>query len=233
MRALVLHPIHASVKKPGDAGEFKREALRFASQFPAPGGRIVPFNNALGKGARRREVERAIASGGPWDVIALFSHGLKLSIQTGHGVEHVGQLADVIVAHAAPHLRVELYACDAARDEDADRHDDVTEAVGGDGGFADQLRDALAARGLTGHVDAHAKPGHTTRNPHLRRFSMDGGPGVGGEWLVSPTVPEDATPAEAAAVRALWRSWSNALKGSLRHRFGLMTREEIERELTS
>lgn len=220
MRALVLHPIHPSPSKPGDAGEFKREALRFASQFPASGGRIVPFNNQLGKGARRREVERAIASGGPWDVIALFSHGLKLSVQTGHGVEQVGQLADVIAGRGAPRVLVELYACDAARDGDANRRDDVTEAVGGDGGFADQLRDALAERGVLGHVDAHAKPGHTTRNPHLRRFHMDGGPGVGGEWLVEPGTP-------------LWRPWISALKGDLRHRFGLMTREEIERELTS
>lgn len=218
MRALILRPIHASKTKPGDAAEFKRESERFAKLL-GPEARIVPFNNAFGKGARRREVERAIASGGPWDVIALFSHGLKTSIQTGHHVEHIGQLADVIAAHAAPHLRVELYACDAARDEDADRRDDVTEAVGGDGGFADQLRDALAARRLTGHVDAHAKPGHTTKNPHLRRFHMDGGPGVGGEWLVEPGTP-------------LWRPWVAALKGSLRMRFPLMTADEIKADLT-
>ncbi|MBK7153843.1 MAG: hypothetical protein IPH72_19025 [Sandaracinaceae bacterium] len=99
----------------------------------------------------------------------------------------------MVLDWAAPHLRVERYACDAARDDDADRRDDVTQSAGGDGGFADQLRDALAAHGLTGHVDAHAKPGHTTKNPHLRRFHMDGGPGVGGEWLVEPGT-------------ALWRS---------------------------
>lgn len=220
-RTLILHPIHASIAKPGDAGEFSREALRFAGLHP--GARVVRFSNALGKGARRREVERAIASGGPWDVIALFSHGLKTSIQTGHGVEQVAQLADVIAANSAPRLRVELYACDAARDADADKRDDLTESVGGDGGFADLLRDALATRGLQGHVDAHAKPGHATKNPHVRRFVMDHGPGAGGEWLVEPGT-------------TLWRPWSAALKsktGTLRLRFGLMTQAEIHAELAA
>ena len=215
-RTLVLRPIHPSASKPGDAGEFAREAMRFGRFHP--GARYVPFNNLAGKGSRRREVERAIASGGPWDVIALFSHGLKTSIQTGHGVEHVNHLADVIAANAAPRLCVELYACDAARDADADKRDDLTESVGGDGGFADMLRDALATRGLVGHVDAHAKPGHTSLNPHVRRFVMDHGPGAGGEWLVEPGSP-------------LWRRWIAALKGDLRHRFPLMTVEEIHAEL--
>ena len=219
MRALILHPLHPSPSKPGDAGEFKREAMRFGDMLIADGWDVTmqTFDNRPVRPSRRKPVDRAIASG-TWDMLALFGHGLRNSIQTGHDIASIPALADLLAEHSARPLRVELYACDAARDNDRDKRDDVRDAVGGDGGFADLLRDALAERGVTGHVDAHAKTGHTTKNPHVRRFSMDDGPGKGAAFLVDPKSPH-------------WRAWVRALKGDLRFRFPLMTREQIEAAL--
>src|SRR5690606_18287712 len=105
--------------------------------------------------------------------------------------------AKVIAEHTEPsHAIITLYACDAARDGDSDRRDDVAPGPGGDGGFADALRDALSAdHHMHGHVDAHASLGHATKNPFVRRFWMDGeSADIGGDWLISPGSPA-------------WRTW--------------------------
>ena len=97
--------------------------------------------------------------------------------------------------------------------------DSPGDGPGGDGGFADALRDALSERGVTGHVDAHVTTGHTTRNPHVRRFYCDGAAaGTGGDWLVAPGSPK-------------WRRWVTALKGDMRFRFPWLTPAEIDAAL--
>lgn len=215
MRALIFHPLRASPTKPADAGEFRREAERFAEALTDAGWDVTvqTFDNTLPRPQRRKPVGRVIASG-TWDLVALFGHGLRASIQTGHDMGSIPALAALLAEHSARPLRVELYACDAARDADRDKRDDVTDAVGGDGGFADALRDALAVLGVTGHVDAHAVAAHTTRNPYVRRFRMDDGPGAGAGWLVDPKGPH-------------WSAWRSSLKGDMRFRFPLMSADEI------
>jgi hypothetical protein len=151
-----------------------------------------------------------LREGDPVDHVALFCHGLARGIQTGHDLATVATLADAISASTAPprHLVVTLYACDAA--------DTRTGGPGGDGGFADALRDALSERGITGHVDAHVTTGHTTKNPYVRRFYCDGqAAGTGGDWLVAPGSPK-------------WRAWVRALKGDMRWRFPWLTPAEID-----
>lgn len=232
MRALLIHAGH-NTTKPDATGAFIPEARNYAKWLTAQGWDVTlrAFDNRAEKPARRREVEGYIVNGdGPWDHIAFFGHGLKTSIQSGHTVDHVPALVDLLRDTCSPRLIVTLYACDAARDGDRDKRDDVNDSVGGDGGFADVLRDALYARGMTGHVDAHAKPGHATKNPHVRRFDIDEHT-AGDGWLVSPVPPKDATKAERDAVRAKWRAWIRALKGDMRWRFPWLTPAEIDRAL--
>lgn len=231
MRALILHPAHGSVSKPHDFKEFRREAIAFAATIREQGGEAVvhAFDNKAEKPARRRESEGYFAPG-PWNVFAFFCHGLKNSIQTGHGMATADQLARVIAENAAPgYVRVELYACDAARDLDASEKDDIRDAVGGDGGFADVLRDYLTDRGVEGHVDAHAIDAHTTWNPYVRRFHM--GESAGAEWLVPPTAPPGSTKEQRDAVRHKWSRWRAALRGPMRFRFPWLTPAEIDAAL--
>lgn len=219
MRALIIHAGH-NTTKPDATGAFIPEAKAYAKWLASQGWTVEchPFDNRAEKPARRREVEGYIDNGaGLWDHIAFFGHGLKTSIQSGHTVDHVETLAALLSFHCAPHVRITLYACDAARDGDRDKRDDVNDSVGGDGGFADVLRDALYARGMTGHVDAHAKPGHATKNPHIRRFDIDEHT-AGDGWLVAPGSPK-------------WRAWIRSLKGDMRFRFPWLTPAEIDAAL--
>ena len=109
---------------------------------------------------------------------------------------------------------VPLYACDAARDNDADRSDDSEPGPGGAGGFASTLSAALP--GVV--VDAHTTTAHTTRNPHVRRF-MSGGDGA---WLVEPGSP-------------MWRTWRDALREDRDFRLGfpLMSADAIASYLSA
>jgi hypothetical protein len=215
MRALLIYPTHASASKPGDAREFKREAERHAEYLSVMHGFEVvlrPFDNSqANKLRRRREVESLIRAQ-PIDVFALFGHGLERSIQTGHDLASAATLADAL-SMGRKRIVVTLYACEAA--------DTNTKGPGGDGGFADVLRDLLAERGVTGHVDAHTTTGHTTKNPHVRRFWSNGvAAGTGGDWLVAPGSPK-------------WRKWVAALKstGDMRNAFPFLTPAEIDAKL--
>lgn len=214
MRALILHPLHNTGTKRDATGAFIPEAKAYAKHLTdaymdVVGVDVVGFDNRATKPARRRETEAAIRAATTGHV-ALFCHGLARGIQTGHDLTTVATLADALAGSAGPsgRLVVTLYACDAA--------DTRTGGPGGDGGFADALRDALSERGITGHVDAHATTGHTTRNPYVRRFYMDGAAaGTGGDWLVAPGSPK-------------WRAWVRALRGDMRWRFPWLTPAEID-----
>ena len=175
MRALILHPLHNSGTKRDATGAFIPEAKAYANVMGATHDTVLAgFDNRASKLARRREVEAAIRATGPLQHVALFCHGLAKGLQTGHDLATVSTLAEALAAScgASRRLVVTLYACDAADGK----------GPGGDGGFADALRDALSERGITGHVDAHVTTGHTTRNPYVRRFWCDGeGAGTGGD----------------------------------------------------
>lgn len=214
MRAIIIHAGH-NTTKPDATGAFIPEAKNYSEHLRAQGWHVerYAFDNRAAKVARRAEVEAHVIGHGSdcaWDHFAFFGHGLARGIQSGHDLGTMDRLVYGLTLRATGRLVVTLYACDAG--------DSPRKGPGGDGGFADALRDALATRGVTGYVDAHTTTGHATRNPHVRRFIMDGGPGIGGEWLVEPGSP-------------LWRRWVAALKGPMRFRFPLLTREQIHAEL--
>lgn len=218
-RMLILHPEHDSHGKKDVTYAFRPEAKKFAQYWQTHGWipTIHTFDNRHGGAERRQAVENTIwATPHPVDAVAFFCHGYTRGLQTGHTIRTLDTLASIIAMKTSGAPIVALYACSAAGTplKGAD-------AIGGDGGFADKLRDVLSAKYMKeGHVDAHKTVGHTTKNPHLRRFAMDGETeGRGGEWLVEPG-------------SASWRKFRAALKGDLRFRFPMMTLEEIRAEVS-
>ena len=131
--------------------------------------------------------------------VAFFCHGYSRGLQAGFRSSgrsvNVSELAEAIADISGAGVIVPLYACSTAGSPRLG-------APGGDGGFADSLRDALCRHGATHcRVDAHVTLGHTTRNPHVRRFEGAGSPigGVGGAYLVPPSSP-------------YWQGWKRALR---------------------
>lgn len=232
LRALAIVPEHNSKGKKDVTGAFLPEALHWLDTWGVSHDHLRTFDNTQGKATRREQVHASILASGykqPIEHIAFFCHGLKDSIQTGHtcrtwGVHTTRTLADLVLIFGvccAPDLRVTLYCCDTARE--AGR----AKGQGGDGGFADTLRDLMSAHGFAGGwVDGHTVTAHTTKAPFVRRFYTDGnrfGPygGNGGDWIVAPRSP-------------LWKPWARALQsGSLRWRYPRMTIAQIHDELTT
>lgn len=220
MRTFVVTPKHNTPLRPSkdgsprakkDADEFAREARRFvdhhaavAREYQIPN--LAPFGSRLGD--LLADVEDAEA---PLGVVAIFCHGWKSGLQCGATLANAGALGAALRERGAD--TIILYACSAGRDADARHDDDLASGPGGDGGFADQLRDAS---GVT--VFAHVTDGHTTRNPHVRAFRA--GERVGGEWVVDPASPE-------------WRAWRLALRAdpSLRFEFPFMTGAQIRQRI--
>ena len=203
MSVLCLAPQYNTGKKKDATGAFQPEAKAFAKlhSVDAP----ILIDNSKSKAAMRKAVLAAIESAEP-DTLVLFCHGWKTGIQFGFGLSNVKELVAAFPDNMlAP--RVILYGCLTADGG----------GVGGDGGFADTLRDAFCANGHEyAQVDAHVTAGHTTRNPFVRRFEGGGivTGGVGGYYLVTPK-------------SALWKKWVSELKGELRFLFPFMTTVDI------
>lgn len=225
-RIIAICPTTNSHGKKDVTGAFLPEAKRFVKMH---GGHLLRFDNTASKKKRREEVLDLIwgnPHNGFLDHIAFFCHGYKTGIQTGHTQRTVQELAWTIAARSNPDVRVTLYCCDTARDGDRDKTDDTLPGPGGDGGFADSLRDALCREGCAGGwIDGHTVTAHTTRAPYVRRFYTDGNPdgGVGGDWVVAPRSPE-------------WKTWTRALWGKrkptdIRLRFPRMTIGEVHNAL--
>jgi len=208
MKSISFVPRHSSKGK-HDADEFRREAQAFAKIHP---GQIVEINNHAKKVAMRAEVLDALRGCEAADIIAFFCHGWRHGIQFGFGIQHLAALAESMShADAMQCACVVLYCCSTADGP----------GPGGDGGFADSLRDALCAVGdVWCDVYAHDRPGHTTRNPYVRLFSGEGSRygGTGGTWIVAPG-------------SALWRRWVAAMKTDLRFRFPLKPISLLHREV--
>lgn len=245
MNVIAFAPAHASKSRPGDAREFQREAREWLEYYDAADPpSLVVFDNSLSPQRRGEWIERALEANKPEDgfeAIAFFCHGLRDLLQTGHAKDtkrrpayrRVESFAETLARVSSNAPSIALYACDAARDDDSDSKDDTEGGPGGDGGFADELRDAmLRVRSFFGGwIDAHATPGHTTLNPFVRRFDLVALPHervtgrVGGDWIVDP---DD---------RERWRSWRRALgttkiKGAMRLAFPTLTRSEIHEVLS-
>jgi hypothetical protein len=216
--ALIFTPDRNSHGKRDYTGAFRPRARAFAKLHEIPLKCIVPIDQSRSKWGRRQQVLAALAQAEPGlDVIAFFCHGLRRSLPSmGFGLGSVERLADAMAAKAAGILYVPLYACLNAGGP----------GPGGDGGFADELRDALCRAGsIWCRVDAHSKSGHTDKNPWLRRFDGEGSPvgGQGGQWIVKPGGP-------------LWRSWVREMRrqrSTLRLRVPFLGRAQIHEELTT
>jgi hypothetical protein len=213
VKAIAIHATANSVGKSDASGAFKPEALAFQKHWIAQGAACARFgfDNRRKLPDRAAEVEGILATQSGLELVALFCHGLRRSLQTGHSLATVKALADAIARASGPRVVVALYACSTAHEVNVQR-----------GGFADALRDELARLGKTGWVDAHSTAGHSTENPHVQRFDIcpceiDE---VKGDWIV-PKGP-------------LWRSWVRALDTNargLRFRFPTMAVDEVRAEV--
>ncbi len=235
MTILAFHP---TTNRPGtnpktgkpwrDADEFRREAGAFArlhaTTIVKPGAALIAIDNTVSASAMRRRVCDEIENAGPQPVslVAFFCHGHKTGIQFGFRLADVEGLAKTIANNAGKEPVVALYCCDTARDRDPQRDDDLKPGVGGDGGFADELRDALCRAGAVDcRVYGHAVAAHTTKAPWVRVFEGRGSP-VG--WTGGPFLVERKSP--------LWRPWVKALQTTdLRFRFPFMSIGELHEEL--
>lgn len=167
------------------------------------------------------------------DTLVIDCHGYMTGLQLGATLRtpkrasNLDVFADALAA-CGLHSRssIGLMACTTADGpHDGDSAGLRDGAPGGDDGFADQLRDALCARGLVHiRIYAHANPGHATRNPYLRVFAGGGDRlgGTGGYYLVTRRNPR-------------WGKWVKALReagpGAFRHRMLTMSDEQIHAEL--
>ena len=167
MRHLALTPDRDT---PGDndyTGAFDPEANRYVRYYEGVGDEVIRSKVDVSKknGARRAQTLRWIAAAAPFDRLAIFCHGWGDGIQLGfsRGAE-LESLAAAVAAASTDRLKVALYACSTARS-------DGPPGDGGEGGFADSLRDLLASAGRPEvTVFGHTSAGHTTRNPQCRMF---------------------------------------------------------------
>lgn len=169
VKALALHATKNTGGKVDATGAFVPEAVAFTRRYAC---HREGFDNALAEPARRKSVESIIGRYRDLDAVAIFCHGLRRSLQTGHTVMTSGTLAGAIADATTTSCVVVLYACSTGARDD---------------GFAADVADALHSLGKVGHVDAHTNAAHTTRNPNVKRFAF-GSPA--GEWLVEPGAPE-------------------------------------------
>jgi hypothetical protein len=222
LRMLCFVPAQNTTGKSDMSGAFLPEARAFARHHGLYPELVVRRFPAAAPIPKRRAacVEAFSTAQQPLDLVAFFCHGWRDGLQAGFLRANVLVLARMMGMHARLDAHVLLYACETGRDSDAETDDDSEPGPGGDGGFADELRDACEALGRRVTVAAHATAGHCSQNPYARRFAPGAG-GRGGEWYVEPLSP-------------LWRLWVRALRdprSTLKFRFPMMTPAEIAVEL--
>ncbi|UJR81505.1 hypothetical protein [Sandaracinus amylolyticus] len=188
------------------SGAFAPEALRFAGH--ARDVARIPLDATASD--MRMLISASIRSAGP-SIVGFFCHGLTRRIELGFDMGTVDELAAALAEVGCS--RVALYACSTGSGK----------GPGGDGGFADALRDAMCRAGLVdARVLAHETAGHATQNPRKRFFDGMGSPvgGVGGYWIVEPG-------------SSLWKPWTRRLREDADFRLTLveMCVGEIHREL--
>lgn len=157
---------------------------------------------------------RSIEEGRGPNTLAIFCHGLQNKIQLGFSKFNVDELSKLLRKLHGPaedKITILLYCCSTANG-----------GLGGDGGFADSLRDSLCGHGFTNcRVMAHVVSGHTTKNPTKRLFEGLGSNvgGTGGIYILKPGT-------------SLFPKWRAKLANTdLRFRCGFMSIAEIHAEL--
>lgn len=213
-----------NIKKADYSGAFLPEAKAYAKFHNIPLKNIHEIDISKPDADRRAQVIKYIElRGQEYDAInsiAFFCHGLKHKIQLGFNVNNIYLLTATMAKYCETEVAVPIYACSAARDMDGQIADDMDpDTVGGDGGFADTLRDSLCKDHMVYcRVMAHVTAGHTTVNPWVRFFDGEGeeNGGQGGYWVVEPRSP-------------LWKKWIKWLRedDDNRFRFPFMTYMEI------
>lgn len=176
------------------SGAFLPEAKRFASADEDVVDEI-PLTSAKGdERAQHRAHQRIVIASAIRElrpsVVGFFCHGLTREIELGFDRKTVGELAAALADVGCD--RVALYCCSTGSGP----------GVGGEGGFADALRDAMCREGLVWcRVVASITAGHTTANPNKRFFEGRGSPvgGLGGVDIVRKG-------------SALWKPWRRALR---------------------
>jgi hypothetical protein len=187
VKHLVFTPDRNSPPDNDYTGAFKPESLRYAKYWRGAGDEVAAYeiDVSAARALRRAQVIAAISAQAPIDRLAVFCHGWRTGVQLG--VE-IGRELDALVAALAAasteHLRIALYCCSTGRSSGPP-------GDGGDGSFADRLRDGLVAKGRAAvHVFSHASAGHTTRSGAVRLFVADGA--AGGHDLTEVGSPERA-----------------------------------------
>jgi hypothetical protein len=225
---LILAPRRNTGAKLDATAGFHPSARRF---MQLRGGTIVHIDNTypgdrraehvLDELLRMRPGETESSPRLPWKNIAFFCHGTARGLQLGFDLRNVRDLARAIAQSSEANVRVLLYACDAG--SSLPRLLALGKGPGGDGGFADVLRDHLCREGAVDcRVMAHETTGHTTRNPWVRFFDGKGSSvgGTGGEYPVAPR-------------SFLWQRWREALQSDFRFHFPFLAIADIHRVLTS
>lgn len=212
-------PMHNTKGRRDATGAFIPEAKRFLRYHSQHEDMLVLIDNSRSKATMRAQVEKAVEYCGHGELVGVhfFCHGWRKGIQFGYTLTNTEKLCRAIRAASSSSPVVTFYSCDVGRDADRDRQDDLR-TMGGDGGFADEFRDELCRHGADCcRVDGHTTTGHTTRNPHVRRFLGDGSPcgGSGGFYIVPRQKKE------------LFKLWRSALRTDFRFRFPYMTQAEI------
>jgi len=228
-RSIVFAPLHNHKRKDAE-NVFQPEARRFTKRHGLNVQlNMVLIDNSRPRAFRRMEKQILDAMGHDmpkWKthlpvIVAFVNHGHKNRIQFGFPLKRIDKLAKAIRRRGGDNVRVVLYCCDTGRDLDKDRKDDRYDEIGGDGGWADMLRDALCRAGAVDCiVFAHSDKGHAGRLPFVRLFEGKGSKigGMGGSLIVAPG-------------SALWKRWIKALKTPLRFDYPLMTVAEIHARL--
>lgn len=201
-------------------GAFEPESLTFMQVVPGRH-KLIKFDASKGMPTRQRQVfdELEACKGADYSGVACFCHGWHNGIQAGIRTADIPQFVRLICAatkngvDAKDVLYVPLYCCSTAASTDTP---EAASETGGDGGFADTLRDVFCAQSKPWvRVYAHTTAGHTTRNPQARVFEGKGSPigMVGGEALVRQPPPKNP----------LWPIWRDALMSKSPFDRGTMT----------
>lgn len=218
---LAIYPRFNTMGRADASGAFIPGAREFLQthRIPVNAESTLIFDNTMKLPLRKAFITRALRVPRPkLRTVAIFCHGWKDGLQCGFRSGDVADFADVLSRVCEGNCeKVLLYACDNGRDADSDELDDLKDDVGGDGGFADLLRDEFRRRGDPVTIWAHAKEGHSFQNPFMREFKAE--EAIGGRFVIEPKSP-------------LWPRWRRALRGSdLWARFPFMTRQALYDEL--
>jgi hypothetical protein len=199
-------------------GAFDPESRTYMKIVPGQH-KLIKFDASKPMSTRKKAVFSELAVlPQSFEAVAVFCHGWSIGLQAGIRKADVPDFVRLICAATKNGvsekdvLHIMLFCCSTAAGKNTPEHDSET---GGDGGFADLLRDTLCAQGRPWvRVYAHPTKGHTTQNTQVRIFEGKGSPvgAVAGQWLVHPTYIKSGN---SAAARALWSSWHKALMGKL------------------